>query len=578
MNVDDLLARVAVATAGWRPVSADATTGIHGRLVRLAQSTDRSPRARDGLRRLLLAEIDQATEALINVATTCVQVLYDTRCVYVFETVDSSENVTVERFGIDEIQPTSSALTVFQVARSLRQRVSARDQSRVVNMLALQAELTTSEASMHASVLAGESDWEVARLRNDVARVQDNVRQLRTKLQSPALKWLDSDESRVSSLVWSTWSLPVALGPMASDTELLVASEFFERLSLAMYRPLPVDIAIPAEQFREIDRAWSIYEDCGSAYGVVAAWLRCMAATDDSMRCAICYRHLGPGMRRYCSTHTRTSKKRQNSRDLHVSILYKQTTQAFLKSAPNILREASAGIASPNDVPSMFRAALECAVPEPLALPAATLAAMLRSLLPVLEPSLHDLARHHFDRLLSLARTPFDHVPSGDFLERSNNSRQRHAASKWLSLEVFVETWFCSNVAVPWADHLTIGQGLDADHPIRSSRTVLPSKLVLDLTFMRCWELVAKLFEEYAYLNSDSAVAMRGHPGGALGRPPSLATIGAILGASSEAIRETLRHMSEAGEVTPRRRRVLPTGVLRVQQMLSRKAEGNSGA
>ena len=145
---------------------------------------------------------------------------------------------------------------------------------------------------------------------------------------------------------------------------------------------------------------------------------------------------------------------------------------------------------------------------------------------------------------------------------------QMVVAPRWLCLDVFVETWFCSNVVVPWASHLSIGEGLDVDNPIRLSRSVLPSKLTLDLSFMRSWFWVGKLFDDRAYLNYRSVLALRNPEGGAVSRP-SLAEIGLMLGASAEAVRETLHHASGAGPEAARRDRVLPTALLRLEQMIA---------
>lgn len=581
MNVDDLRARMAVATASWRPgppkaLPSGAAVGVHNRLAAIALSAASSPKATERLRRLLLTEIDQTTGALLGLGMACVRELRDARGMYAYEACDSSGNVTVERFGIDEVPPTSSALLVFRAAQSLRQRVPPKQQIGVVHMLALEAELTATEAGLAAAVLADASAGEVSRLQRDVALVREAMQQGSAKLQRAALSWLEAKQNYVSSLAWTTWTLPVALSPDSSDAEVLAAADGLERLSHAMYRPLPIDSSIPTEQLKAIERGWSIYEDCGTAWAVMAVWLRCIAATDESRRCNICYRHLGSGMRRYCSVHTRTAKKRQKSRDLHVASLYRTSAQAFLQSGAGGLLEAGARIFHPTDISDLCSVAKGCDVPEPLVVPAATLSAILRELLPVLEPSLQDLAKLHFIRLLSLARTPFDREPAGDFMERVTSSRQRHAAPKWLCLEVFVETWFCSDVVIPWTDNVILGEGLDADHPIRASRSVLPSKLVIDLSFMRCWKLVGTLFDENAYLNFQSVAALRSRRDGKLDHPPSLAAIGAILGVSPEAVRKTLRHMDDPGSVASRRARVLPSGLRRVEQLLVGGIDGDS--
>jgi len=573
MNVDDLRARVTVATLGWLPGVAKAlpsgsAVGVHDRLLALTYRAAASIRAADRLRRVLLAEIDRTTDALIVSVLGCLRELDDAGCAFSFDAHDSAGNVTVERFGIDEVPPVSSAVRVFRAAQSLR-KLMPRQQFDAMRMLSLQAELTASEASLYSSQLAGASDAEVSELRDVETIVRKKIYALTLQLPSATLNWLDSDENYVASVTWTTWCLPVSFLPTSTDAELLEASQWFEQLSRNIYRPLPIDTAIPAARLIAIERAWSVYEDCGSAYGVLSIWLRCIAATDVSRRCDICYRHLGSGMRRYCSIHTRTAKKRQKARELHVAALYRKSIQVFLQSTPSSLRDAASAVLGPTGIPSMLSVARANEVPDALLLPSATLAATLRELWPVLQPSLQDLVQEHFHRVLSLARQPFDQTPSGDFEERAINSMQRHLAPRWLCLDIFIETWFCSNVVVPWAGTLTVGEGLDVDNPIRSSRSVLPLKLSIDLSFMRLWVLVSKLFDEHAYLNYRSVSALRNQQDGALNRQASLVEIGAILGASAEAVRETLHPVSCTEAVTPRRKRVLPTALRRLEQMFA---------
>ena len=572
MNVDDLRARVSVATVGWLPCAANAlptseAVGVHDRLMALAHRAAGPLSAAGRVRQELLAEIDRSADALIVSVLECLRELREAGCAYSFEAVDSAGVVTVERFGIDEVPPVSSAASVLRAAQSLR-LLAPFGQIEAMRFLNLQAALSAAEADLHSSRLAGASDERVSKLQSVAASIQEKIIKLRWQLPNAVLNWLDSDENYISSLTWTTWSLPIMIGSASTDADLLEVSELFDRLSRQFYRPLPIDTGIPPERLTAIERVWSVYEDCGAAYAVLAVWLRCIAAVDESRRCEICYRHLGAGMRRYCATHTRTAKKRQKARELHVAALYRKSVRSFLQSAPRCLVDVADRVARPTDIQRMLCVAEDNNVPSALVLPAATLAAALRELWPVLQPSLQDLAQQHFLRLLSIARRPFDQPPSDNALERGTNSMQRAVTPRWLCLDVFVQTWFCSNVVVPWARPLTLGEGYDVDNPIRSSRSVLPSKLALDLTFMRSWFWVGQLFDDRAYLNYRSVLDLRNRGGGAVNRP-SLAQIGAILGASAEAVRETLHHASGAGTDSPRRDRVLPAALLKLERMIA---------
>jgi hypothetical protein len=197
------------------------------------------------------------------------------------------------------------------------------------------------------------------------------------------------------------------------------------------------------------------------------------------------------------------------------------------------------------------------------------LAAQLRQLWPVLHPSLQDDVEEHFEQVLSVARRPFEQPEAYLSSAARDNLRQRALASRWLGWETFFSTWYGGITALDWSGDTFLGKALDVAHPVVQRQSVSPSKIALDLAYLRSWTFVDKAFNRYAYLDPSRVVEMLRQDDQAGTTRRSLAEIGAELGASAEAVREALQYASGAAGTPDRRKRVLPEGIRRLRQLFT---------
>jgi hypothetical protein len=330
-----------------------------------------------------------------------------------------------------------------------------------------------------------------------------------------------------------------------------------------------VDETAPKSQVRRWMRQWAAYEDCGSAFGVIAVWLRCMTASPGSQRCEVCYRHLGKGMKRFCAQHKRTAGQRQDTRDLHVSSLYRPLAERLVRTRPQVEKSLSTWSLPPDVVREMLKHAQRSGISPELAMPAASLAAALRELFPALTPSVKDLLERRFGQMYAIAQAPFEHAGARSQGDWRVITRQRHEARHWLRWETLFKSLFGPESPVSWCSERTLGESLDLDHPMVNGAEVPPNRLARDLMHMGAWREVDKRFNKYAYLDLAELNRLRrtsadaGHPG------MSLADIAAAVGASPEAVRQTLRFADAKGPRNDRRDRIIPAGVRRLEHLLA---------
>jgi hypothetical protein len=97
---------------------------------------------------------------------------------------------------------------------------------------------------------------------------------------------------------------------------------------------------------------------------------------------------------------------------------------------------------------------------------------------------------------------------------------------------------------------------------------VPPDRLARDLMHMGAWREVDERFNRYAYLDLARLNRLRRENTRA-GRPGmSLADMAVAVGASPEAVRQTLRFADDQGSRGDRRNRIIPGGVRRLEQFL----------
>jgi hypothetical protein len=128
---------------------------------------------------------------------------------------------------------------------------------------------------------------------------------------------------------------------------------------------------------------------------------------------------------------------------------------------------------------------------------------------------------------------------------------------------------FGPKAPVPWCSERTLGESLDLDHPMVNGAEVPPNRLARDLMHMGAWREVDQRFNRYAYLDLAELNRLR-RTGASAGHPRmSLADIAAAVGASPEAVRQTLRFADAQGSRNDRRDRIIPAGVRRLEQLLA---------
>lgn len=574
MNRGELLSLVTVATAGWlrTPKLGQAPSlalGTHETLLRLIQPSDRGSR-RSGQsarreRRDLLREINRVSGELVAASKQALDELNDTHCEFTFEQIDDNDNLSVGHFALDEVSLVTDALKALRIAESMR-RLRAAEQLRLVDVFHCERDLSFSELHLRDAELEAKHSerdrWEKA-----VSEERRALAKAERRLSLSGQEWLNRSRALYPTFTSLAASIPVKLELSVENFVLAKVGDWYGNLGIDMYQPFPVDASAPPRRVGQWRRAWARYEDCGQSFRVLAAWLRAMAATDTFRRCQICYRHLGFGMKKFCREHLRTSVQRQRSRQLHISKFYKKIVGSSVASLHDIRSSFTRDVADRAEWPTLKRLASQHVVGA-LVQPAATLAAYLRRLWPVLTPVLQFRVAAHFEQMLALANAPFQRHAFAGSIEAQENRRLRNAAPEWLGWDGFFRTWFRSAQESENGDAWPLGAGLDVDHPLAKRQPVSLNKMVLDLAHLRSWILVADQFNRHAYLSPKKVATERTlnlSPGDV---PPTLAKLGDQFGASAEAVRNALIYAASETKKSGRRERVLPEGLIRLSQLL----------
>lgn len=517
----------------------------------------------DASRRTVIARINEASKALTLEALSIVEALATSR--FGFEAKDESGTVSWVVFSAGEVPPFSQAHAVFRLAGVVR-TLKSRDQAAAMRAFALEATLSSSEVDRFSAELEGDAA-EAARSSLAVAQHCKDLDALRSRLPTTDRDLLLSDDLFVSSAAWFTWALPIEVAANACDGELTEASAWFDRVRGAMYRPLPVDDDSPASTQRWM-RLWQDYEDCGHAFGVIGTWLKSLAVSTEGRRCRVCYRHLAPGMRHFCATHRRTSDKRQDARELHISDLYRPLAERRIRTCAKVRRRLGSWSLPKTKVDAMVQLALRAGLGPELAVPAGTLAAAINMMGPALDPPARDLIQEVFGRVFDIARQPFEGEAPMTVVDRIEMERQRREAIRWLGWETFVKAVFGPSLPVAWSGATPIGEGCDVDHPVVAGAAVPPQKIVLDMLHLGAWRTVEEQFDRFAYLNPRSLLQMRRGDTDA-GQPPmSLARIADAVGISPEAVRQNLLLAEGRGRAPSGRDRIVATGLARLEAQL----------
>lgn len=519
----------------------------------------------DRARERVLAEVNEASMWVVDRACVAVDRLARSGCRFRLVCVDTKGRESVASFDVNDVAPFGEASKVLMLSKALRQ-LGHSDQAPVMRLFDHIGELTSAEASQAAMGIAGESTVQVDRT---VASVARSVERATAELSQAALSLVQSDENRCLSLTWSTWALPVQLHRSSTDEQVLEAANWLSRIANMMYRPLPLDRETHPDAAAAWETAWAAYEDAGDAFAVLATWLRCLIGASPGKRCDLCYRHLGTNMKRYCRCHMRTSAKRQTARAIHVGELYQGSVTGHLTAVTTLNCWHSRSGPSDAALQLLTQVAKENGVHPDLVRPASVLAAMLRSVWPVMHSEVASLIQDHFCRILKIAQMPFDRHEPTSYAAGLQRARDKHDARRWLNWETFFQSWFGESTAPCFAAEHLVGRGLDVDHPLCEGTPVSQSSIAVDLIHFRVWSSVYRLFNMTAYLLPEQVQRLRSEGQRNVGAPMTLRDIGEVLGVSAESVRKALESAGTQGNTRRRRGRLLPQARYRLRQLVT---------
>lgn len=524
---------------------------LHAELVDIVKSAGASKQQASALRQALVSAVNTASLKLVVDAKAAIDDLHDAQLR--IGVVDPARQRSSSQVAASEVPPFKHARQVIRFASGVRS-LPPRSQIWIARWLELEArgQLVQTDVSDAAAIGDQVQRIEAAQA---LAAHKKNVGTLRESAPPAVWGFLKVYRLMVGPFAWGSWALPLQVSGTFANSEFIEIADWYERLRSAMYRPLPMDDAAPASSIRRWRRGWRNFEECGEAFGLVADWLRAMASSGHARRCLVCYRHLGPGMKRFCARHQRTASARQDSRELHIADIYGPVAKRRIAKHSAIY---AMGSPSEQDVRRMAEQAKAAGICQELAWPAGGLAASLRALYPHVAPPAREQLQHVFVRMFSIAQEPFEREDVLTYEEQLRRTKQRREAPRLFTPSSFFRALYGAPYAVEWAEDRTLGAGLDVDHPLAHHEAVLPSRLALDLVHLSTWLEVDSLFDQFAYLNPLDLKRLRqGLP--SMGTPAmSLAQVARVLGVSAEAVRQTLRHSDGHAGANERRQRVIP--------------------
>lgn len=557
MNVEELLSLVEALSPSWvRPKTrrkrSSRSAEIHSRFVDLARSTAGRKQKPAVLRGALISAINDASIELLSSAQVALEKLHDARLRY--EVMDDNNGLSQAQIAAAHVPPFTYAAKVFWMATRAR-CLEPEAQIWVARWL----ELRPREEELKA-------DLANCKVFDDFVRVREvelALKESRGALQgfakhapSAAKGFVEDIWDRIFPLAWGSWTFPVQLPASATDDDLIHCADLYERLSSAMFRPLPVSLDRSMATMRRWKKGWRDYEECGESFGVIACWLRAMVSVKGPRRCRVCYRHLGQGMKRFCAQHQRISSLRQDSRELNVSRIYAPVLKRRLEHLNPIMTVRGPSEAEVRQMTKWAEASGVC--PE-LTRPAGGLAASLRTLYPFLTAISRECVQSVFSEIVSVAQEPFDCGPGEPAELQILRCAQRNRAHTLFSLASFFRALYASPYSPEGSINQTLGAGLDIHHPFARGEPVPSTKQALDLVHLSVWLEVDDGFDHFAYLNPLYLKRLGdGDPARGI-RPMSLAQISRYLGVSAEAVRQTLRHANGHAGMKERRQRVIPT-------------------
>ncbi|WP_315126362.1 hypothetical protein [Comamonas antarctica] len=564
MDRDDLRARLNAATISWRhdnqPHTTSSAKEAHARLLTSLDTLDRKGPGHQispGDIRQLIAQLREIAIAQVNLASESFRELVETHCCFEYE----QENMGGERhrvnLRIDEVPFLDDIRTALPLISSFSE-LPQPQQAHLARLLEEEKTVRHFEVRLQLERQDGTAVGQVQR-ELPVASAKASLNRTLVSISPSGLDWLAMHRDSLNLLGWSNLTLPVLGATRFAPEQLLQASESLGLLSDCLIMPFPLEPKAPLETRKRWLQLWEVCEEAAENLSMVAAWMRCLGSTGEYKRCRVCFRHVGEGMKKNCWLHQRTAKVRVPSRELHVSDLYHVGWQQAAEHHAQIRTLLDDASPTKEMQERTLRAAERERLAPEVTRAAATLAALLQSLLPLMEPRLRARIKSQFDQSVAEAQKLCMARYGVSRDEAFTPPGQALSGLRW---EKFFGDFFASKMTIDAATSFAAGKMIDIDHPLASTREAFTEqKLALDLLHLSVWIAVDMTFDAYGYLNVDAIRRDRERAGA----QPTYQELAQIHGATPQAIHQALTQ-SRAGS---RRSRILNQGRTKLRSLLA---------
>lgn len=510
--------------------------------------------------RKLIAELRSISLTHTNDASQALQELVETGCRFEYQ----QENMGGERhrvsLHVDDIPYLSNTHTALPLicsfsALPLTQQsnlVQLLEEEKVVRHLEVRLQIEREDGSRAVQVERGLA----------LASAQASLHRTWTTISPTAQDWLAMHRNTLDLLGWSNTTLPILGTTRFVPEQLRQAAESLGSISDCLVMPFPFDHQADPKMRKRWLELWQICEEAAENLSMVSAWLRCLGSTGEYTRCRICFRHLGEGMKKNCWLHHRTAKVRVPARELHVADLYHEGWQHAAKHRLEV-RALLDDVSPTAEVKAqMLQAAEHEQLAAEVTVAAAALAALLRTLLPLMEPRLQARIKRQFDA--NVVQANHQHL-SRRGIRRDMPLTPPGKALRNLSWEGFFGDFFASAMSSSEATSFSAGKVIDIDHPLASTKEAITvQKLALDLLHLSTWISVDLSFDAYGYLDLEAVQRDVQQHTRRTGRRPTYQALATVHRATPQAIQQALSR----GTTGRRRSRILSTGRRELQRML----------
>jgi hypothetical protein len=561
---DDLRARLNAATISWRhdnqPHTTSSAKEAHTRLLTsLDTRGHKGPghQISPGDIRQLIAQLREIAITQVNMAYVSLRELVETRCCFEYE----QENMGGERHRVslrmDEVPFLDDTRTALPLISSFWGLPQAQ-QAHLARLLEEEKTVRHFEVRLQLERQDGTRARQV-QCELKLASAQASYRRTLVSISPSGRDWLAMHRDTINLLGWSNITPPILSATRFAPEQLLQAAESLGLISDCLILPFPLDPGATLRTRKRWHELWRICEEAAENLSMVAAWLRCLGSTGEYKRCRICFRHVGEGMKKNCWLHHRTAKVRVPSRELHVADLYHLGWRKAAEHHPQIRTLLDDASPTKEIHERMLRAAESEQLAPEVIRAAATLAALLQSLLPLMEPRLRARLKTQFDQnvaeaqKLCMARYGF---------RRDEAFTPPGQALSGLRWEKFFGDFFASKMTMNEATSFAVDKMIDIDHPLASTREAFTEqKLALDLLHLSSWIAVDMTFDLYGYLDVDAIRRDRERTSA----QQTYQDLAEIHGATPQAIHQALSQLRTGN----RRPRILNQGRTNLKSLLA---------